>query len=171
MITSLTATRTGPTTWRLNWTSDETNPTFYVYRDGVLIAQTTAVEWEVTVPAGGAAPVFEVLDADDEPTQGYPATVVLAWYAAAGAASYRVEQLDGVDWVEQAEVTDDGLGYLTWQSGTLADGTTHEFRVIPVGSNGNDGTAQAFDVLMVRYPDPPAPTIAYDPNAGTATLS
>ena len=171
MITDLSSAFLGRNTYRLTWASTLTDPTYYLYRDGVLVGQTATAAWVVTLGVG-ETPVFEVFDdAADEPTAAYPQYVSLGWYAAAGAASYRIEQKIGDNWTRRASVADQGQGYFLWRSGPLADDTTHLFRIIPVGSNGNDGTATAFSVLMVRIPDPPAPTVAYSAATGKLTVS
>jgi hypothetical protein len=119
----------------------------------------------------GAAPVFEVLDDPDEaPADGFPASSSLQWSRVADAASYRVEAYDGADWNEVASVDDDGGPYYRWDTGPLADAATHDFRVVAVGTNGVDGTAAPFAILMVRHPDPPAFTLEYDPGTGLITF-
>lgn len=61
--------------------------------------------------------------------------------------------------------------YFLWRSGVLADSTTHQFRVTPVGVNGNAGATKTFSLLMVRTPDVPAVTYAYDPGTGAVTIA
>jgi hypothetical protein len=174
MITAFTATRAGEATWLLEWATDlpaDPVPSFRIYRDGELLSTTTATELLVQADVG-ESPIFEVLD-DDEPDApaAYPAYVTLAWYAAAGTDYYRIDRLISAVWTEQARVDDDDSGYFTWASGRLADNTTHQFRVVPVGTNGNDGTATSFAVLLVRYPDAPDVTYAYDSGTGFVTVA
>ena len=94
-------------------------------------------------------------------------TVVSA--GAAATSAYRVEELIGV-WTELARIADDGSAYYRWSSDALDDGSTHTYRVTPVGTNGNDGTPLTFVVLCVRYPDPPAFTLEYDQGAAEVTF-
>jgi hypothetical protein len=159
MVTFNPPRQLSSTSWRISWTSDATPAvTFYVYRDGVLIATTTATQWDLTVPPG-TSPVIEVLDTADPPEKAYPGRIVLTWYSVAGTSSYKVQEYITTIWVDRDQVTDDGRGYFVWTSRWLEDSTTHQFRIVPAGTNGNDGTPQELDVLMVRHPDDPTPTL------------
>jgi hypothetical protein len=145
-------------TWLLSWRSDLTPPvTFYVYRDGSLLAKTTATELRVTI-APGTSPTFDVLDTADAPTPVYSAEILLTWYASPATSSYRVEELVGSTWTTRATIHDDGRGYFLWGSRALEDSQKHQFRVTSIGTNGNEGAAARFIVLMVRHPDPPRVT-------------
>jgi hypothetical protein len=155
-------------TWLLSWTSDLTPPvTFYVYRDGILEQRTEALQVLVVIPIG-TSPVFEVLDTAAAPAPGFPSQILLAWYAAAATSAYRVEELLGSTWTVRETVPDDARGYFLWKSRPLEDSQTHQFRVTPIGTNGNDGTVATFSVLMVRHPDPPAAT--WGAAAGVITI-
>jgi hypothetical protein len=171
MLTSLSLTPAGTFAWRLAWTGDDADATYRVFRDGRLLATTRLTELLVGA-TGGAPPVFEVLDDPEaEPAAGFPATATLAWYASAGAARYRVEQDVGGNWTEVDALPDDGSGYFRWTSDALADVTAYDFRVVPVGANGNDGTPLEYAVLMVRVPEPPAVAYSYDAGTGNVTIS
>ena len=172
MITTFTVTPVAGGAYRLDWDGDLAEPVmYYVYRDGAL-ALATEQKSLVVAPSPRESPVYEVFDsASDRPAFAYPGHATLAWYAAPGAAEYRVEQLVSGQWVELISVTDDGRGYFAWRSRTLADGAEHQVRVTPVGVNGNDGAPRTFLLLMVRVPDPPKVSYAYDAGAGTVTIS
>ena len=171
MVTSLTVRDLGGGAFLLEWASDQPSPTFSVYRDGALVTTTRQTSLVVSVPVG-EAPVYEVLDdAGAGPAPGYPNYALLAWYASAGAASYRVEEWVSAAWAGRATLEDDGRGYFTWRSRALEDAATHQFRVTPVGANGNDGTPKSFVVLMVRIPTPPSVDYAYDAGTGAVTIS
>lgn len=172
MVTTLTVASLGGGAFRLDWASDLAAPTFYVYRDGVLATTTTRTSLVVGA-ADGESPLYEVLDdAAAVPGAAYPAYALLAWYASAGAAGYRVEELDlptGL-WTERTSFTDEGGNYYVYRSRYLEDATTHRFRVTPLGANGNAGTPADFVVLMVRVPDAPAASFTYN-GAGTPTVT
>ncbi|HEX8916792.1 MAG TPA: hypothetical protein VF796_30860 [Humisphaera sp.] len=171
MITALAAAQVGPYLWRLSWASDDADASFRVYRDGELLQSTDAAELLVQVWPG-ESPAFEVIDDPlAAPAPAYPADVTLAWYAAAGAAYYRVDAWDGAGWAEAARLPDGGEGYWTWRSGRLPDGAVATFRVVPVAAGGQDGTPTPFAALVVRRPDVPAAAYAYDAGTGTVTVS
>jgi hypothetical protein len=105
-VTSLTAETIPPGSYLLSWASDLVDPTFYVYRDGVLVATTQLTSMEVLL-ADEEAPVFEVLDDPDEaPAAAYPPFATLAWYPSPGAGSYRVDEYVSGAWVERATLED-----------------------------------------------------------------
>src|SRR5688572_25678159 len=111
MVTFSEPIRVGPRTWRLSWSSDLVDPTFRVYRDGVLIATTRAASITVTVP-DGQSPTFEVLDdADTAAAAGYPGQALLFWQRTSGADKYRVEELVGAVWTPRGVVQDFGRLY------------------------------------------------------------
>lgn len=174
MISDLQMDSLGGGAWRITWTSDLVDPTFYVYRDGQLLGTTRAAEWVVRLAAGDR-PVFEILDSDDDTaptaTRGFPGFVTLGWYASTGSDRYLIQELVGVDWTTRRTIHDRGQGYFRWKSRFLEDVTTHQFRVVPIGTNENTGTAAAFSVLMVRHPDAPEVEITYSSGTGKLTIS
>jgi len=170
-VTSLTVTRTSGG-WRLAFASGLADATFYVWRDGVLLGSTTATWWDVVAEAG-TYPVWEVFDdAGDEPLGRFPGTVTLQWRAVAAAAHYVVEEYAAGAWVERAQVAESGdAGYLRWTSRWLEDVTSHQFRVTAVGVDGNESDAEGWDVLMVRWPDPPDVSVTYAQGTAKITVS
>ena len=64
-----------------------------------------------------------------------------------------------------------GRRYFNWRSRVLEDSATHQFRVTPIGANGNNGTAKNFVVLMVRIPDPPRVSYSYSAGSGVVTIA
>jgi len=167
-ITAFTATPTGNGAFRFAWTSDAVAPTFYFYADGELVATTTE---SFLLASGTAGVVYEVLDTPTPPTAAFPATMVLTWYASNDAVLYRIEKQDGADWDEVAEITADERTYYTFRTSVLDDDTTHTFRVVPVSAAGNDGTPATHTALMVRNPDVPQVSYAYNAVGGTVTIS
>lgn len=155
----------------LSWSSTLASATFYVYRDGVLILTTPATSAIVFVPVGDS-PVYEVLDDPGAtPTAAFPGYMILAWYASAGSASYRIDQLIGASWTPLITIDDLGQGTFQYRTATLPDGQTSQFRVVPIGTNGNAGTPTAFASLIVRHPDPPNVTMAFNAVGATVTIS
>ena len=155
----------GRVTWRVSWSSSLTDPTFYVYRDGLQVATTRATSIDLVVQPG-EQPVIEVLDsASESPLPSRPGNLTLAWYASAGTPVvdyYRVDEYVAAAWTERVRVQETGAGYYTWRSRFLEDVTEHQFRIVAVGENGNEATAASFTCLMVRHPDVPSVTYSYD---------
>lgn len=149
-------------TWLVSWSSDLTPPvTFWIYVDGQLIATTTASSWTFSSPIG----VIEVLDTSTPPADAYPSKAILTWNGVAGAQTYLVQEYVESAWVNRASIVPkNGQTYFAWTSGILADSQTHQFQVLAVGVNQNDGTAASLNLLMVRNPDPPDVSFTYDPD-------
>jgi len=153
------------------WSSNLSEPTFYVYRDGELVTTTQQTSMLFTVATGDKL-VLEVLDdADALPSTAFPGRLTLQWAATAATDHYRVEEYVGGQWTERQSIADDGSQYYAWQSRYLEDETTHQFRIVPVGTNGNDGAATSFSCLMVRHPDAPTPTWSYNSGTKKATIT
>jgi len=172
MAVTLTISRTSPTTVRLLMSSDlGGTPTFYVWRDGVLVASTQATAWDAAVPVG-ASPCFDVFDdADSEPDFILPRTVTVQWAANPSADHYLVKQYVGGSWLTRARLGETGRAYYHWTSGELADETEHSFRVIAVGADGNESTAAELLHTMVTVPEPPTDvTLTYEQSTGLVTI-
>jgi len=154
--------------WRVSWTGSA--DLYYVYVDGVRAGTTSVLWFDVTV-APGASPIIDVFDsAAAVPEPVYPDGVTLAWYSAGDdVATYRIEKYVGTDWIVQASAGP--AWYQTWKSGRIADDTTHTYRIVPVGINGNDGPAVQFVALVVHHPDAPQVDMTYDAGDGTLTIS
>lgn len=153
-ITSLTQTPFGRGAVRVVAVSDDGTPSFRWYLDGRLIEISPVGTRVFTVPLDEIL-FIEVLDDDTPPRRAWPAYILLQWRAVTGAAEYRVEESIASVWTARATIRERGTAYYSWRTRALEDGTVHAFRIIPVGTNGNDGTALARSVLMVRRPDPP----------------
>ncbi|HEV7301612.1 MAG TPA: hypothetical protein VGN72_19765 [Tepidisphaeraceae bacterium] len=170
-VIDMKAVRAGHLTWRFTWASTLAAPvTFYVYRDGAPVLTTTRTEATIPVTAG-ESPLIEIFDGPaDRPDQAFPSFATVNWYATPGAASYRVQRLDGSRWTTLATLDDDGRGYFEWRSRPLADGTTYRYRVVPVAAGGTEGIGGEVVLLMVRRPDVPTCRYAYDPATGQMTV-
>ena len=172
-ITSQTITHLGGSSYIYEWTSDSGDPTFYIYdlAAGVLVTTTKGTSYTVTIEPGESA-VLEVREsAYATIPRGYPGRLTLFWYATADTDHYRAEEYSGGQWVLRARILDDGRGHCHWHTRWLEDVTTHQFRVIPVGDNGNEGTAKTWSVLMVRYPDVPDQDFSYDEGTDKVTVA
>jgi hypothetical protein len=170
----VTATQLEPGLWRLEWASDLASPTFYLWMDGVFVLSTGAgsIEVAVSVPS---SPVFSVFDdADAAPSNVYPAGVLIQWDQPTDleVEYYLVEEYVAAAWTERTRVTADPARWqYEFQTRPLEDVTTHQFRVTPVGVNGNAGAARTYSVYMVRNPDPPDVALSYDDGTQKITVA
>jgi len=156
---------------RLTWQSDAEDPTFYVYRDGVLIATTKQRSMMFSGQAGEQVVVEVLDDADGIPVAAYPGRVWLRWKPSTDTAKYRVEEYVGAAWTARASILHDGRLRYTFRTRYLEDSTTHLFRVVPVGENGNDGTPKTWSVLCIRHPDVPDASYSYASGTGLVTIT
>jgi len=160
----------GGNTWRIAWTSGLEDPTFTIYLDGELFATTAATHLDLYVEPG-SSPVLEVVDDGAAASQAFPGRLRLQWGREDDTDHYLIEEVVDAAWTERARVRDDGRQYFHWLTRWLEDSTSHQFRVTPIGTNGNAGTAVAFTCLMVRHPDPPDVSMSYDEGTGDLTVS
>jgi len=159
-------------TVRLSWSSDLGDPVFYVWKDGALVATTAATWMDFALDPGEVLVVDVFDDADEVQSDAWPGRLTLNWYDAGdGVDYYRLEEYYGGEWVERGQVDEAGRGYYQWRSRFLEDVTEHQFRIVPMGTNGNDGTPASFTCLMVRRPDPPDVDYAYADGTRKVTVS
>ena len=134
----------------IRWSSTETDPTYRVYVNGELVAEGSVTEWLLW-----AGDQLEVLDDANAVAAGYyPGRVRLYWWGS-GNQEYRVEQQIASVWTQRARLTDDDRGYWSWESDILDDVTTHYFRVVAVGTSGEETVCNTLTVYMCRRPDVP----------------
>ena len=160
-VTFTEQTQTGGRTWFFSWTSTLDDPTFYVYQDGLLIDITTQTSRTVRVSENGQLQ-FEVLDSASElPARAFPAHLFFTWEPVA-AAKYRVERFVDAAWTEVLTITDRGQATFSYTTPTLADVTTHQYRVVPVTAGGVDGPPRTWAVFLVRWPDKADVTLTWN---------
>lgn len=82
----------------------------------------------------------------------------------------RFEEFVSAVWTLRKKVLTDGAGYYDFTSRFLEDETTHQFRAVPVGVNGNEGTPTTLSIFMVRNPDIPDVGFVYN-GSGPATVT
>jgi len=163
----------GGNSWRFSWSSDQDDPTFYVYdlSEGGLLDTTKGTSITITLEPGESR-VLEVTEEELAAVpRGYPSRLLLYWYGPAGTSYYKVEEYVGAAWVTRARIYDRGQGHFTWRTRPLEDVTTHQFRIVPVGTNGNEGTPVTWSALMVTHPAPPEVDYAYSSGTGKVTVS
>lgn len=156
--------------WLLEWSSDQSSPTYLVWVNGEIVSiQTDA---SITIDST-TEPVVEVDDSggDTIEQQDNPGRAVVQWFGLSAASYYLVQQYVDAAWTTIDTVFEDGRGYYSSTSGWLADVTTHQFRVVPYDSGDNAGTAVTFTVDIVRNPDVPAVGYSYSSGTGDVTVS
>ncbi len=164
----------GGHTWYLEWTSNTApDGPFYVYIDG-LLSETTYSPFRTFSLDDDEHIQIEILDSlSTTPTFSYPGRLVLSWDAPAKETiSYLVQQYVDSAWTDITTVTPVlNQTYFEYETAILDDVTTHQFRVIPIGVNNEQGTSRDFTVLMVRIPDQPDVAITYSQITGLATIA
>lgn len=138
----------------LSWSSSLTDPLYYIYRDGDLIATTYAESMTFFV-APGEFPALEVLDSSAAPSYASPGRKWLSWYPDADAAYYLIEEATDEVYAEVSRVTETGIGYYRYLTRWLSDGYSSTWRITPIDAAGNSGTALVYTVEQVRHPDVP----------------
>jgi len=144
------------------------SPPYRIFLDGVHVATTYSrnsdgvSSFVLFVENDDEVRIVEVLDDPNaEPTAVNPQRFELSWTPVDDAASYRLEKYVDGAWAREEEiVADAALSVYRAVSVTLDDDTSHQYRVVPVGTNGNDGTPVAVTKHMIRHPDPPQVTVA-----------
>lgn len=170
-VTILERRSVGPTAWRLTWESDATPPVVYrIYIDGILVSKTTQTYRTFEMSLGDQLQV-EIRDDDTAPIYAYPGKLLLTWEPVSGADKYNIQEYSGSAWTLRGVVQSSGKTYYSFYTPTLADCETHQWRILPIGADGAEGTAKTFSVFMVRRPDPPTITATYDDETYKATVT
>lgn len=170
-VTIRTAKQIDDRSVRLTWSSDGEDPTYYIWIDGVFAYETSLTEGVFPIVPGAAA-IIDVFDSSsDEPSVAYPGRFLIGWWPSDAVDYYRIDEYYDSAWLERARVIDNGEGFFTWRTRFLEDVTSHQFRIVPVGTDGNEGTATTFTSLMVRHPDPPDVSYSYDSGTTKITIS
>ena len=177
MITSYTVSRTGDTSI-VRVSSSLTAPIWYWwFLDGAFVNVTRAAQYTFVLTPGEQATV-ECIDTSDnvQPSApaGYPATRTIRFVTSLAdtIARYCVQQQkNGGAWETIGYVQDNPGGWsYSVQTDMLDDLATYAWRVIPIDTAGNQGTALALgSELIVRTPD--APDFSFTFNAGAATVT
>lgn len=167
-VTINNVTVTGLNSVLIEYESTESTPTFYIYLDGNLIDITKETEYELGININENY-ILEILDSlSVPPMQVFPGKIKLNWFSSTDVNYYKVEEYIVDTWVTFKRINDNG-GYLEFDSRFLEDSQNHIFRILPLGTNGNEGTAKQFTILCVRHPD--IPDVSYSYDNGTAKIT
>lgn len=180
MITSYLTTRIADVTV-VRVTSDLAGTVYYHwYAEGEYLGRTTDPEraFQLAENEQLRVEVLDTTDADYDTVAnapaGYPARRTLAWLRSidADAAWYRVDQQqDSGDWTEIARVpAEAGRWEYRLETDRLEDLATYTWRIVPLDTAGNEGTAVTIGPeRVVRRPD--APAVALSCAAGLVTIA
>jgi hypothetical protein len=160
----------GANAWELRWSSDQSDPQYRIYRNGVLVAQTRRQSCVLTMPEAEAHTI-EILDvATDVARKPGRPWVRIGWNPDANATHYLIEQFIGGQWELIATVQETGKQRWHAYIAALGDDATHQFRVTTVSRSGA-GTPATLTYLLVRAPDPPYVNTVYDGVTGNVVVA
>lgn len=167
-----TATRLPGGMVYLRWTVGDFGPPYRIFVNGVHVDTTQATELRIYVPEGETPPIDVIDDPDEEPEVVRSSRLTLGWSQSSDVDHYRVERFISSTWTEIGRVKETGDSAYSFRTPVLDDDTTHQLRVVPVGSNGLDGTAQQFnDFKVIRHPDVPDVAFLFDDGTAKVTIT
>jgi hypothetical protein len=173
MATIDSVTKSGINAWEYTWSG--TSP-FNLYLDWEYLDETstTDVNRIVLNSDNTEPPILEVLDANDttEPDQiRHGGRAVLQWRDVADTDYYVIEEKVSSVWTELDIIGHNSLGYNKYITELLDDETTAQFRVTATALDETAGEPVAFDLFVVRNPDPPDITLSYSSSGGEITIA
>ena len=170
MVTIQSLKQVGINALLVEYSSDLPTPTFYIYIDGILVTQTNQTEYMLLVSSTDNI-IIEILDtAAAVPTEVFPGRIRLGWFWSDNTDYYRIDEYIASVWTERVKIKDN-TGYMDWQSRFLEDEQSHQFRLVPIGTNGNEGVAKEVTILMIRHPDTPDVSYAYSDSTNKVTIT
>ena len=150
----------GHNAWLYRWSSTLGDPVYRVYRNGRHVRTTITNQDHVTL-GDSETVVVEVRDDASAPSLAFSPQGELTWSASTNVDYYRIEEFVASEWVVRARVKDTGAPRYSWLTRALDDVTTHQFRLTPIGKDGNAGATSTVTALMIRHPDVPKVTRIY----------
>ena len=161
---------------------------YHWYADGNYVGPTVEPRWGEPVELGARVEVvciptrYPDFDAQANEPRSYPAAQTIEWNSPEGDSEvdfYRIDHATGEsepsenDWSEIGRRPRTAVWAYLFTTATLADLTWHWLRVVPVGLNGNDGTALVVTpkTQHVRRPDSPDLATAFDDGTQKLTWS
>ena len=157
--------------------------TLYWYVDGRLVQSASFPRERIFSLQPGRSAFIEVLDDTSAPQEAYPGEVLLQWYRVDGAVTYYVQEwigegaadgdlsVDDVDWSTQRTVVESDEEVYSHLTEWLDDQTEYTFRVVPVNEENIEGESLMLTFTVVRRPDAPATTCAYDADTQRVTVA
>ena len=168
-ITSLTTQQLDPRAFLIEFTSGLSDPTFYIYRDGVLVETTTETSFQVFLSPSETFRIEVFDDIGDVPGVGHSGHLLMTWRGVSESDHYLVQHFVDAAWVTVSRVQEIAQSVYVFESSFLDDMTTHQFQILAVGTDGNESDPLSFSGLVVRRPD--RPRVIWDWDSGTGTLT
>lgn len=159
--------------WLVTWSTDLGAGTlFYVWLEGELLTTTTATSMTV-VAAAGYPNLFITDDAAERPGGDASGYFTVAWTVPAGTETMLLETQDAAgDWTTlQTVQVANGQALVLYTAGYLDDATGYIYGARAQDAAGNTSGRGTALFPMVRRPDVPAVTMAYDSGTGTVTIT
>jgi hypothetical protein len=154
MITYTSITYQGNSTWRFKWNATVAGfyrPVMNGIAQGGAITDTT---FDFNHPGfTDYPPPLEMADGDELVlSEVWPPYLVFQWYAVYTCKQYDIDEHKS-SWVRLTTVLENGrLPAYTFQTMTLVDGSTHEYRLMAEDSIGQQSAARLFNVFVVTPP-------------------
>ena len=171
-ISSTTYTQIDPSTFKVEWVSSLTSPTYYVYLDSVLV-ETIERSWTfVNVPPGETLD-FQVFDSSSNaPDEAFAGRFVFSWYNQDTViVNFEVAMYQSGSYVVLDTVQVTSLEhYYQYKSAYLNNETEYKFRITPIGLNQARGVPVYITQTLVRRPDPPKASYTYDVGLQSLTV-
>jgi len=171
-MANFTVTRQGAGAWLFTATG---TANFKWYKDGLEIAE-TADEYLRIDNGADEPPQLECLDSTEGSSTPnsvtYAPYAVLQWRRSSNATGYKVEAYESAAWTHKAWIYQhDDMAYYRYETRTLTDVTTAQWRVIPVDAQEREGNPIQMDFFVCRQPDTPSVSYTYDSGTGEVTVS
>lgn len=179
MASSITSiTKPAAFSWQYNWSGTSR---FHVIAKGrdVFFPSTTKTSHIFDHDDNEEPPVVEVYDSTeteaDVDQMVNPPYMLLQWYAATDAKYYIAQQQETVgantQWTtRKPTIFANGEGYYQFATPVLDDEEEHTWRIIALDDLGHESIVE-FTMTMVRNPDPPRISLAYNAGTGSLTVS
>ena len=157
-----------PLNLRISYSSDESAPLFYILKNGRLYQKTYATSIVVPVDINEDT-IWEVFDSSSYSSNAsvMDRRMEFDWGSVDDVDYYRIDYNDS-GYSEYDRIYSDGSSRYHYRSRQLSNAATHQFRVVPVGTNGNEGTSRTFSAYIAGLPAQPGRSSTY--NSGKATI-
>lgn len=159
----------GPTAYMLRFSSDQSDPVFYVYRNGKYQGKTTH-QSRLIQGAIDEAVVVEIFDnAAHRPAYASPALADLLYQAAANNL-YLIEVNDG-GWQLVQAVQHQNVSQVLRPLLTPIGSSGLPIRITRVSPAGAEASPANLTITFVRHPDTPEVEHSYSSGTGKVTIS
>lgn len=169
-VTIISTTQIDQDLYKITFNSDEVNPRYYIYVNGVLHSIQT--EEEIIIKTNPSETLkIEIYDDETEiPAIGENGNVIINLDKDQNVAKYEIYKLGDTEYELVQVVDNKGLRAPTYISPLLEDEEEHKYKVYAVGFNNNKSKVRDFSIFVVRPPDVPSLSQSYDEEDGEVTF-